>query len=85
MQIVKTGISINKKLFDKAEELASKLDISRSKLFQLAVENYIRQYENMQILEKLNNIYSDGITREEKNLQTLMKSYRKRIVEDKWK
>jgi len=85
MQIIKTGISINKKLFEKVEELASKLDISRSKLFQLAVEIYIRQYENMQILEKLNNIYSDRITGEEQHLQNLMKSYHKKIVEDKWK
>ena len=85
MQIIKTGISINKNLFEKAEELASKLDISRSKLFQLAVENYIRRFENIQILEKLNNIYSDGITDEEQHIQNLMKSYHKKIVEDKWK
>lgn len=84
MSTVKTGISINKKLFKKAEEIALKLDIPRSKLYQLALENYIRLYENRQILEKINNIYSDEITNGEQNFQNLMKTYHKKTLEDKW-
>jgi metal-responsive CopG/Arc/MetJ family transcriptional regulator len=45
MAFVKTGLSIDKQLFKKADEIASKLDISRSKLYQLALEDYIRQYD----------------------------------------
>lgn len=82
MSLVKTGISINKKLFEKSEEVASKLEISRSKLYQLALENYIMQYENRQILEKINNVYSDEITSEEQNFQNIMKNYYKKTLED---
>jgi len=82
MSLVKTGISINKKLFERSEEIASKLEISRSKLYQLALENYIMQYENRQILEKINNAYSDEITIEEQNFQILMKNYYKKVLED---
>jgi metal-responsive CopG/Arc/MetJ family transcriptional regulator len=84
MAFVKTGLSIDKQLFKKADEIASKLDISRSKLYQLALEDYIRQYENRQILEKINNAYSDKTTSEENKFQGHMKIYHKKTQEDKW-
>jgi len=56
MSLVKTAISLNEDLFKKANKLSAEMDISRSKLFQFAVESYIRQYENKQILNKLNKI-----------------------------
>ena len=84
MSLVKTAISLNEDLFKKANKLSAEMDISRSKLFQFAVESYIRQYENKQILNKLNKIYSDGPTVEEKKSQKSMKDYYRRTLRDKW-
>jgi metal-responsive CopG/Arc/MetJ family transcriptional regulator len=84
MPFVKTGLSIDKQLFKKADEIALKLDISRSKLYQLALEDYIRQYENNQILEKINSTYSDKTTSEENKFQNRMKIYHKKTMENKW-
>ena len=84
MPIIKTGISIERELFKKAEETAAKLNVSRSKLFQLALENYIRQFENYALLESLNISYSGNISEEEHDFQKLMKTYIKNHLEDRW-
>ena len=84
MSLVKTAISLNEDLFKKANKLSAEMEISRSRLFQFAIESYIRQYENKQILTNLNKIYSDKPTAEEEKLQKSMKDYHKRMIKDKW-
>jgi metal-responsive CopG/Arc/MetJ family transcriptional regulator len=60
MTIVKTAISIQKSLFQRAEEIAKEMKISRSRLFVLAVEDFIRRYQNRLLLEEINQAYADG-------------------------
>jgi len=84
MTNIKTGISIDSELFKKAEKTAAKLNVTRSRFFQLALENYIRQYENLSILNKLNSLYADKVSEQEHNFQKLMKSYLKKHMEDEW-
>ncbi len=84
MPLVKTAISLNEDLFKKANKLSAEMEISRSRLFQFAIESYIRQYENKQILTNLNEVYSGELTAEEKKLQKSMKDYHKKMIKDKW-
>ena len=56
---IKTAISIQKPLFEEANELAQELNISRSRLFALAIEKYIANYQNQNLLDKLNQAYDD--------------------------
>lgn len=56
----KTTISIDEDLFREAEEWAGKLGFSRSRLFARAVADYIRQRENEELLERLNEAHADG-------------------------
>ena len=84
MSLVKTAISLNEDLFKKANKLSAEMEISRSRLFQFAIESYIRQYDNKQILDRLNKIYSREPTIEEEKLQKSMKDYHKRMIKDKW-
>jgi predicted transcriptional regulator len=60
MTIVKTTISIQNNLFQQAEEIAKEMKISRSRFFVLAVEDFIRRYENKALLDELNRVYEDG-------------------------
>jgi antitoxin MazE6 len=84
MPNVKTAISIRESLFKEAEALARKLEISRSQMFTMALENFIRQYENRQLLEQINAAYSDAPNLDEQAYQTRMKDYHRRSVEGKW-
>lgn len=54
---MKTAISIPDKLFQAAEEFARRLGISRSLLFQRAVEHYLRAQGHDVIREALDEVY----------------------------
>ena len=43
MENIKTAISIEKSLFTQANALARKMKVSRSRLFVLALEDFIRE------------------------------------------
>jgi len=55
---MKTAISLPDPLFDAAERLARRLGISRSELFQRAVEAFLRERRDEGITEALNAVYA---------------------------
>lgn len=64
--VVKTGISLPRALFDRAEELAQKMNVTRSRLFSIALEDYLQRQRNRELLAQINAGYADGLTEEEK-------------------
>ena len=56
---VKTAVSIPTDLAGRAEALAADLEVSRSRLFALALEEYVQKHENAALLERLNAAYAD--------------------------
>lgn len=56
---MKTAISIPDKLFKAAEDLARRLGISRSLLYQRAIEHYLAAQGHDVIRESLDAVYSD--------------------------
>ncbi len=55
---MKIAVSIPNPIFFIAENIAKKLGISRSKLFSLAIEEFINNHTWDDVTGKLNNIYS---------------------------
>jgi hypothetical protein len=81
---MKTAISIDEDLFNKAEKLSERLHVSRSQLFAKALEYLIQKNESLEIIKKLNDLYNDPeILDEQKSLSALSKKRLKGIVE-KW-
>lgn len=66
MPTVKTAISLDQNLFKKVNDFAEDLHVSRSRLFVLAIEDFIKKKENQILLEKLNTVYSDSPDEEER-------------------
>ena len=54
---MKTAISLPDLLFEAAERLARRMGISRSELFQRAVQAFLRDNRNDGVTEALNRIY----------------------------
>ena len=54
MPSVKTAISLEENLFNQVNQLANDLHVSRSKLFTLAVKDYLKKQEGKKILAQLN-------------------------------
>jgi metal-responsive CopG/Arc/MetJ family transcriptional regulator len=78
---VKTAISLDEKLFDKVNKLANELHVSRSRLFTLAVKDYLQKQENQTLLAQLNEAYADHPGEEERKISSSMKSKHGKIME----
>jgi len=84
MANIKTAISLQKSLFEQVESLAREMKVSRSRLFVLALEDYVRRAQNQQLLERINQAYPDApTTTEEEHLQKMRRQHRK-VVEGTW-
>ena len=84
MQNVKTAISIQKSLFEQAENLARQMKVSRSRLFGLALEAYIHRQQNRDLLAQINAAYANEPDPAEKTLRRKTKRTHRRIVEGEW-
>jgi metal-responsive CopG/Arc/MetJ family transcriptional regulator len=84
MENVKTAISIQKSLFEQAEDLARKMKVSRSRLFVLALEDYIRRQQNRDLLAQINVAYADEPDPAEQALRRQSRRQHRRIVEGEW-
>lgn len=78
---VKTAISIDEDLFHQVNKLASEMHVSRSKLFALAVQDYLNKQENRKLLAQLNAAYSDTPNVEESKVSHSMRNKQRKLVE----
>jgi metal-responsive CopG/Arc/MetJ family transcriptional regulator len=81
---IKTAISIQKSLFQQAESLAQELNVSRSQLFGLAIETFVKNHQNQILLQEINKAYSDEQDTSEKVRLSKMRKHHRKIVRDKW-
>jgi metal-responsive CopG/Arc/MetJ family transcriptional regulator len=84
MSTVKTAISLRESLFEQVDALAQELDIPRSHVFVLAVEEFLQRYENRKLLEAIDEVYDDMRDREEKVYRDRMRQRHRRMVEGQW-
>jgi metal-responsive CopG/Arc/MetJ family transcriptional regulator len=84
MANIKTAISLKESLFEQVEALAQEMKVSRSRLFVLALEDYLRRHQSIQLLESINKAYRDAPdATEQKRLRKTRRQHR-RIVEGTW-
>jgi metal-responsive CopG/Arc/MetJ family transcriptional regulator len=57
---MKTAVSIPDDLFNKAEDLAKRLEVSRSQLYARAIEEYTERHGSKRVREKLDEVYRDN-------------------------
>ena len=84
MQAIKTAISIEKNLFDQAEIIARTMKVSRSKLFVIALQDFIEHQKNKEMLAQINAAYDDESDETEQALRKKVRRQHRRIVEGEW-
>ena len=84
MASVKTAVSLRKVLFDRADALARKLKIPRSRLFAMAMEEFLRRQENQELLERLNASYAEGEGEDEREFRRRMRHHTRELLEGEW-
>ncbi|MDR0655749.1 MAG: hypothetical protein LBG22_05485 [Treponema sp.] len=55
---MKTEVSIEDKVYKNAENTAIRMGLSRSRLYTLAIEEYIQNHSPDLLLDRLNEVYS---------------------------
>jgi metal-responsive CopG/Arc/MetJ family transcriptional regulator len=81
---MKTAISLDDGLLLEADETARQLGLSRSRLFSVAVREFLERHRQRDMLHRLNEVYGSGPQRAEKALLTGIKSKVRRTVKESW-
>lgn len=77
---IKTAISLDEELFNKVNLLAQELHVSRSRLFSIAVKEYLKKQESKTLLAQINDAYSDSPDQEERKISRAMKGKHRKIT-----
>ena len=83
MPNIKTAISIEKPIFDQVNDLAKNLNISRSRLFVIAAQEFIQRHTNMELLQAINVAYED-LPEAEPKIVDRMRPRHLKMVKDQW-
>ena len=85
MTSIKTAVSLPDTLFAQVELVAQELQLSRSGLFTVAIEDFLRRYENRKLLEAFNAAYAEEHDEEERDaLQQMNKRRQQLVAEESW-
>lgn len=78
---VKTAISLQEELFKEVNKLAGELHVSRSRLFVMAVQEFIKKKESQNLLSQINNAFSDQPDSEEIKIHGKMREKQAKKLE----
>lgn len=78
---MKTAVSLDDGLLQEADEAARQMGLSRSRLFAVAISEFLQRKKQQQMLLQLNEVYAGGMTPVEKRLLKRIKTKVRRIAE----
>jgi len=84
MPIVKTAISLQESLFERADALARQLRLSRSQLFSRALDDFLKRHESRMLLEAINRSLEGEPETDETERLRRMRDIQRRRVEGQW-
>ena len=84
MSYVKTAISLQETLLQEIDALARELEVSRSRLFVLAAEEFLQRYQNQKLLEAINAAYDDVPDPDEEALHQHHRHQHRQLVNEQW-
>jgi metal-responsive CopG/Arc/MetJ family transcriptional regulator len=81
---MKTAISLDGDLLHEADQTARAMGLSRSRLFSLALEDYLRHRRQQQMLDQLNQAYCDEPDPAEARTAENIKAKFRSTIKDSW-
>ena len=80
---MKTAISLPDPLFRAAERVAKRMGLSRSELFQRALQAFLQEHKDAGVTEALNMVYGQGS--EEARIDPILKHWQLgSLPKDEW-
>lgn len=86
MANVKTAISLDESLFERADAMARRLKVSRSELYSNAMREFLARRENRALFDSINRaVEEDTVTDpEEQLLLSSMRRRHRKLVDGEW-
>jgi len=84
MASVKTAVSLRQPLLERADAMARKMKVSRSRLVALALEEFLKHQETAEFVERINASYADGESEEEQEFRRRMLQHTRQLLEGEW-
>ena len=84
MARIKTAISLDRSLFEQAEILARKMRVSRSRLFAMALADFLRHCESEQLFQEINAAYLNGPDEAQQVRRQGMHRLHRKLVQGEW-
>lgn len=84
MPQIKTAVSLEKSIFEQIDALAHKMKVSRSRLFAIALEDFLRHHENEQLLQDINRAYQNEPDQTRQTQRQGMRRLHRKVVEGEW-
>ena len=81
---MKTAISIDDGLLRETDAAARAMGVSRSRVFALAVAEFLKRQRQEEMLRQLNAVYAGGMEPAEKRLLGGLKAKAGRTVKERW-
>lgn len=82
--IRKAAVSIPEPVFLDAEDLARRMKVSRSRLYALALESYIDDYESALLKKQADMAFDAPPSARDDDYLNRMKQYRRRAFKEEW-
>jgi hypothetical protein len=60
------------------------MNVPRSRIFALAVEEFLRRHQSQRLLQRINEAYTDAPDLAEATLRRRMRRQHRQMVEDEW-
>ena len=84
MATVKTAISLHDELLKHADSIAREMNLSRSAVFALALEEYIKRHHNRELLDRINAAYDEKLKTTERKYLKKMRDRHRKTIDDEW-
>jgi antitoxin MazE6 len=81
---MKTAISLDDHLLEEADETAQRMGLSRSGLFALAVQDYLRRRRQQEVVEQLNRVYAGKPDTAGRRTTLRMKAKFRSTLKERW-
>jgi metal-responsive CopG/Arc/MetJ family transcriptional regulator len=81
---MKTAISLDDELLREVDKTARSMGLSRSRLFAIAADDFLKRQRGEEMLRRLNEVYSGALEPAEKRLLKGLKTKFSRTVTETW-
>ena len=79
-----TTVSLNNSLLQRIDNIAQEMNISRSHLASIALEQFVERYQNRKMFDALNKVYKDEPDAYGQQILREVKLKYQKMFEDEW-